>query len=139
MKYFLFAAALPLTACNQGMGDAENADQKQECPVVDSRDWSAKIDAKQDPDAPRLLVRGVIDLPTPDWRAQLRETHSDRAMPPGVHFAIDFTPPEGPVAQVVTSRHLTHVSHAADHGYRSITIHCGDQALAELTDIPTME
>lgn len=135
------AAALMLAACNASdedlTGDGAGADNPvtTDCPVIDSRDWSAKIDAVQNPDAPRLTVRGVIDLPTPGWNALLRETFADRAMPPGVHYTIDFTPPEGAVAQVVTPRHVTHVSKAAAHGYRSITVHCGDEVLAEITEI----
>lgn len=140
----ILAAAVSLAACNAdekgapgaGTETLEKPQRSGECPVIASRDWSARIDAEQDPDEPRLIVRGVIDLPTPGWGALLRETFADRAMPPGVHFTIDFTEPDGMVAQVVTPRHITHVSKAYAHGYRSITVHCGDEVLAEIFDIP---
>ena len=65
------AAAALLTACASETPDETPPDDKDEamalaCPVYDSRDWSAWIDAEP-PGPARLHIRGKVDLPTPGY------------------------------------------------------------------------
>lgn len=136
----LFLAALSLTACSvdekgapgEGIGNKPVAD----CPVIDSRDWHAWVDAEPGPDAPTLHIRGAVDLPTPGYEYHWRVGIADRALPPGQHMHLDFTAPDGVVAQVVTPMEVAYQGEAAFDEYRMILVKCGGERLAEILDVP---
>ncbi len=138
-------AAPETTAENEGKkpprvaetpGPLVEGDMAEKCPVIDSRNWTAWIDAEP-PGPARLHIRGEVDLPTPGYEASWRVGIADRAMPPGVHFHLDFSAPEGMVTQVVTTESVAYEDEAAYPAYRVIYVHCGEETLAEITDIPT--
>ena len=58
-------------------------------------------------------------------------------MPPGQHMHLTFSAPDGIVSQVVTTEEITYAGEAVYPEYRAIYIHCGDQLLGEVTEIPT--
>lgn len=144
--FVLFA----LTACNAdgdgapGEGTPIDKPVMADCPVIDSRDWTAWVDAEPGPelgqrDAPTLHIRGTVDLPTPgyayDWRVGL----ADRALPPGQHMHLDFTAPDGMVTQVVTPMQVAYEGEATYAEYRMILVKCGGDVLAEITDVPVAQ
>ena len=107
------------------------------CPVVESRDWSAWIDAEPGPGAePRLIVTGEIDLPSPGYRSQWSIGIADRRLPPAQHLNLALTPPQGIVAQVITTEKLRFEAKAAYPEYRAIIVRCGDTALATISPVP---
>ncbi len=107
------------------------------CPVIDSRDWTAWVDAQPGPDAPTLHIRGTVDLPTPGYDYAWRLGVADRALPPGQHMHLDFTAPDGIVTQVVTTMDVAYQDKAAFDAYRMILVRCGGEVLAEISDVPT--
>ena len=115
--------------------DKTQGDIMSECPVLDSRDWTAFVDAEP-PLPARLHIRGEVDLPTPGFIATWRLGIADRAMPPGQHVHLDFIAPDGMTAQVVTPTQVTFSQETPFTEYRQITLHCGDQVLAVIKDIP---
>ena len=139
----LFLVALLLTACSadekgapgQGIADAGEK-PGGDCPVIASSDWHAWVDAEPGPDAPTLHLRGSVDLPTPGYGYSWRVGISDRALPPGQHLHLDFTAPDGVVAQVVTPMEVAYQGEAAFDAYRMILVKCGDKRLAEILDVP---
>ena len=136
----ILGAALLLAACASETPDETPADDtdnamKSACPVYDSRDWAAWIDAEP-PGPAQLHIRGEVDLPTPGYTASWRMGIADRAMPPGQHVHLDFKTPDGMVAQVITSQEVAYKGDAAYEAYRVIRVHCGDKTLAEITEIP---
>lgn len=104
------------------------------CPALDSRDWSA--DLVQNPYGTYALVlRGVIDLPTPGYRTAWRQGPMDMALPPGWRLQLEITPPGGIVPQVITPVHVeAHFDTPIDR-FRVIYVVCDGEALAELKDI----
>lgn len=134
MRYLVPLSALLVVACGPDEG-ASNAAPVAECPVLDSRDWSAWVDAEPGT-APTLHIRGEADMPTPGYAYVWRVGAADRMMPPGQHIHIDFAAPEGVVAQVVTPTQIVYEGEATYPQYRQIIVHCGDQALATITEIP---
>lgn len=106
------------------------------CPVYDSRNWGAWLDVMPGPNAtPKLHITGEVDLPTPGYTAQWTAGPADRANPPAQHFDLSFTPPDGMVTQVITPMAVKYEGDAAYASYRAIIVSCGDEVLAEITDI----
>lgn len=130
----LLAPALAAAVFAANLGGASPAPPA--CPVIDSRDWSAWIDAQPGPDAARRLhVRGEVDLPTPGFQAVWRLGPADRRRIPSQILDLTFQPPEGMVIQVVSSERLAFETHALYPGYASIKIRCGDLLIAEIAPV----
>lgn len=138
----IFAAGLTLAACNTdregapGEGSYAQKPVAAVCPVIESRGWAAWVDAEPGPDAPTLHIRGTVVLPTPGYDYTWRVGLADRALPPGQHMHLDFTPPDGFVAQVITTVDVAYVGEAAYPEYRAILVKCGGEKLAEIVDVP---
>lgn len=139
----LLTASLVFTACANNDTDVStdndavsgNDVTANDCPVISSENWTAWIDAEP-PGPAQLHIRGEADLPTPGYSASWRVGIADRAMPPGQHMHVSFAPPDGMVTQVVTRQDVEYAGPAEYPAYRVIYVHCGDQRLAEITDIP---
>ena len=150
----LLLASAGLTACasenttvTADTGDKESADKSgttdiphdpapTNCPIVESREWTGWINA-QPPGPATLHIRGDVDLPTPGYSYTWREGIADRALPPGQRMHLDFSPPEGIVTQVITPQTITYAQKATYSAYRVIYIVCGEETIAEITDIQT--
>ena len=160
MRLQLFAAFFVLAACNSAESNdpdaAESApDAKGEpsasdvfndavadaplCPVLAARDWKATIETNPDSGKRRLFIRGAVDLPTPGYEAVWRTGATDRAMPPGQRIHLSFKAPEGVVAQVVTTQHLTYLIPTDQSAYRFVAVYCGGEPLAEIADVTLAE
>lgn len=108
------------------------------CPVIESGNWAAWIDAMPSPEGgKRLNVSGEVVLPTPGYEWDLVIGAADRMNPPAQHLQLKLTPPDGIVAQVLTTYQVTHRSDAVYPEYRAILIKCGDKQLAKISDIET--
>ncbi len=143
MRLLLAAAAsIGLSAC---AGDNAVAEQDQAaggaspCPVISSSDWRAWIDAEPGGDGPKLYITGAAEMPTPGYAYSWRVGAADRMNPPGQHMHLDFTAPDGMVAQVITPMSVRYEGDAAYPEYRKIVVHCGDDTLAEIDDVPVAQ
>ena len=115
------------------------APQSGDCHVQGSRDWKAWIDAMPGPNRGRTLhIVGEVDLPTPGYATALTPGPADRAMPPGQRFSLTLTPPQGPVAQVVTPTPVRYEGEATYEAYRSIMIGCAGDVIARIDDVQTV-
>ena len=133
------ASAPPANAAEMDdEADVEADFDVADCPVFDSRDWSAWIDA-QPPGPPRLHIRGEVDLPTPGYKALWRIGAADRMMPPGVRFHLSFEKPDGIVSQVISTESIAYKGEASYPDYRVIYVMCGERTLAEINEIPTAQ
>lgn len=134
-------ALVALAACQMGVEtptepETSETEPMAECPVIESANWVAYVDRMPGPGAtPTLRIRGEVTLPTPGYTFVWREGIADRMMPPAVRFVLTPTPPEGPVIQVLTTEAVTYDGPALASGYRSVFVLCGDQVLAEITDV----
>jgi hypothetical protein len=107
-----------------------------QCPVIDSRGWTAWIDAMPGPDAVRTLhISGEVDLPTPGFTVELVPGPADRTMPPGQRFSLVARASPGMVAQVVTPTPVKYAGKATYPAYREIIIGCGGEVLARIERI----
>ncbi len=142
-KTAIVVTGLLLAACNAdgegapGEGSYAQKPARTACPVIDSSDWTAWVDAEPGPDSPTLNIRGTVTLPTPGYDYAWRVGIADRALPPGRHMQLEFTPPDGMVAQVLTSMEVSYRGEAAFDAYRMILVKCADERLAEITEVPT--
>jgi hypothetical protein len=117
----------------------EASAMSNDCPVIDSRGWSAWLDTMPSLEpGPRLHIYGEVDLPTPGYTVEWREGPADRANPPGQRMTLILTPPDGMVAQVVTPTPVKYQAKATYPAYRAIYVICGGKPLAEINDVPTV-
>ncbi|MEO0400627.1 MAG: hypothetical protein AAF224_14545 [Pseudomonadota bacterium] len=126
---------------DEGGHSAIGDQQAAACPVLESGEWRAWVnraptvgEAKK-----RLIVTGVVTLPTPGYEAEWRLGVTDRALPPGQMIYVKFNPPEGIVAQVLTPTPIRFETPTSFDVYRQIRIVCGDETLANITDIITVQ
>ncbi|WP_375207202.1 hypothetical protein [Hyphococcus sp.] len=140
------AALLSIAACapaDVGGGDpmppetgAPDGDDAMACPVIDSRDWAAWVNAMPGPDAKLTLhVAGEIDLPTPGYDISWQAGMADRSMTPVQRLILNLTPPDGMVAQVITTETVKYEGPALVENYGGVIVMCGGAPLAEITDV----
>jgi hypothetical protein len=131
---YMLPALLVLSACaNDASG--RGAPGANTCPVEFIGEWKAWVDAMP-PGPNMLIVRGQVVAPTPGYQAVWREGFADRRLPPGQHFFLEFTPPDGVVAQVITTMDVEYRNEAAYPEYRAVIVHCGDDMEMEITPVP---
>ena len=144
MKWILTPALVALAACaNTEVADdvENNIDVGDDpvvttgaCPVRFGADWDAWVDAE--PPGPRtLIVTGQVLAPTPGYTASWRVGAADRMMPPGQHLHLEFAPPDGMVAQVITEMDVRYEGDATYPEYRVVFVHCGDDQTAEISPV----
>jgi hypothetical protein len=95
-------AVLPGESPTGGAGEAGLTPGGGNCPVIESRNWSARV-TPGPAGARRLHVAGEIDLPTAGYTADWSEGPADRRMPPAQHLILELAEPDGMAAEVITS------------------------------------
>lgn len=115
---------------------ATASDESSACPVLDSRNWTAWVNAMPGPDAkPTLHVTGDVDMPTPGYAFEWREGMADRSAMPVQRLMLTATPPDGMVAQVLTTETVSYEGPALTTTYGGVIVMCGGEPLAEITDV----
>lgn len=114
------------------------------CPVIDTRDWVAFVNAMPGPDArPQLIVTGSADLPSAGYFAELRPGPADRSARPVQIVELVATPPGGPAATVVTTVDLRLEMPAiasapgAEAAYSGVRVVCAGSELAFIAPVET--
>ena len=129
------AACAPPPPAGEGSAP-EPGREVADCPVIESRGWTAWINAMPGPDAVRTLhISGEVDLPTPGYTVELIPGPADRMMPPGQRFSLVARPSANMAAQVVTPTPVKYTDKATDPAYREIIIGCGGKVLARIDRI----
>ena len=107
------------------------------CAVIESRNWQAWINAMPSvpPGGPTLIVTGELVLPTPGYKAVLSAGAADRSATPVQELILTLTPPDGPVAQVLTPTPERYEDPALSLQYGGVRILCGGAMLTEFTDV----
>lgn len=135
--------AAPLSPGEEGPGEEGLGEEKLgdgACAFVESRDWAAWINAQPGPGArPTLHVRGVIDLPTPGYQVSWSLGPADRRLPPAQYLELSLTPPDGPVAAVISPTETRFETPAVYPRYRAVVIRCAGRALARIEDVPVAQ
>ncbi|MFC2952070.1 hypothetical protein ACFOOP_09020 [Marinicaulis aureus] len=116
------------------------APQETDCPVIESRNWSAWVNAMPGPDAKLTLhVTGDVDLPTPGYEVSWREGMADRSATPVQRLMLTLTPPEGMVTQVITTETVTYEGPALTKTYGGVIVMCGGAPLATIDAVVTAQ
>jgi hypothetical protein len=106
------------------------------CPVIESRDWAAWVNAMPGPAATKeLIVTGQVTLPTPGYAVTLAAGIADRSATPVQQLILTATPPTGMVPQVLTTQPVRYQGPAISMQYRGIRIMCGGTMLTEIADV----
>ncbi len=106
------------------------------CPVIESRDWAAWVNAMPGPAATKeLIVTGQVTLPTPGYTVTLGAGMADRSATPVQQLILTATAPTGMVPQVLTTQPVRYQGPAISMQYRGIRIMCGGTMLTEIADV----
>lgn len=115
-----------------------------DCPVIESRDWTAFVNAMPGPDArPELIVTGTVQLPSAGYAADLRPGPTDRSAQPVQVVELVATPPDGPAATVLTDMGVRLempaplVQPGTPSPYQGVRVMCGETELAYIAPVET--
>ncbi len=147
-KWYLLWAFVCLAACSDGADDALLAQAtpagamtpSADCAVIESGNWQAWVDKMPGPDAkPTLHVTGEVVLPTPGYEITWTMGALDRRQPPAQRLKVSTTPPDGMVAQVITTVAVSYAVESPITEYRAVIVGCGDNTLATIADVTVVQ
>lgn len=122
-------AELPVTVGDKPVTEA--------CAVLESRDWEAWINRMPGPGAtPTVHVVGKVDVRSGGYSFEWETGPMDRSMTPALKLKLLPVAPTGMATMAITTEEVTYSGPVAGSGYRSITITCGSETLAEITEVP---
>ncbi|MEZ5936778.1 MAG: hypothetical protein R3C52_00995 [Hyphomonadaceae bacterium] len=131
-------AAAPDAAAQEDALVTPQSEETADCPVIESSDWTAWLDKMPGPGAQATLrVSGKVVLPTPGFTLSLTAGMADRSAIPVQTLNLSATPPQEQVIQVLTTETVEFSAPAIAEAYRGVRIRCGDQMLAEITEVET--
>lgn len=145
--HFLWAFAC-VAACSEGADDTLMAQANQpapltqsaDCAVLESANWQAWVDTMPGPDAkPTLHVTGEVVLPTPGYEITWSMGALDRRQPPAQRLKLSTAPPDGMVAQVITTVAVSYAMESPITEYRAVIVGCGDNTLATIVDVTVVQ
>lgn len=107
------------------------------CPIVDSSEWAAWVDAMPGPNSrPRLMISGKVRVPTGGYRAAFTNMRVAESYPVQIFLDLDVTPPSGPATQAITTIDVRGEWPIAPP-VGSVTIRCGRQVIGRIDEIVT--
>ncbi|KPQ06644.1 MAG: Type IV conjugative transfer system lipoprotein (TraV) [Rhodobacteraceae bacterium HLUCCA12] len=121
--------------------DAE-APADGECPVLDSSDWEAWVNAMPGSDAsPRLIVTGMVSMPSPGYEVSLERGDSDGSDRPVQEVELMATAPDMDASQVVTDYELRFEMDSpapidgTEAPFSAVRVMCGEDELAMIEPV----
>lgn len=130
------ASAISLGGCAAGPAPEQSSVViADDCPVLEATDFVAWINKMPGTKSATLHVTGKLTLPSSGYSAKLNTGILDRRFPPTQRLNLEVVPPAGPAAQVLTTIEVKSEFPAASSRYRAVTIQCGAQTLAEITQV----
>ena len=108
-----------------------------DCPILGSSDWAAWVDDMPGPNKqPMLMVSGKVRVPTGGYELALRLDRIAESYPVQVTVMLVVVRPAGPATQAIVTHDLNG-TFPVPPPVGSVTIRCGGQAIARITDIAT--
>lgn len=118
--------------------DAETTmGESSACPMIESENWAAWINAMPGPDSAgeKLIVTGDVTVSSSGYEVELIPGAADRSMRPMQQLMLSVKQPDGPAAQVITTLQARYEGMAIAPQYRGITIFCGGEVIAEIESV----
>ena len=109
------------------------------CPVSDSKNWAAWINAMPGPGAgrPRLIVKGEVTVPTGGWTLALEQGPLAESDPPVQTMELRAEAPSGMATQAIVTQEVRAELPALPR-YGSVVIRCGAETLATISPVETV-
>ena len=104
------------------------------CPILESSEWAAWVNAMPGPDRPTLIVTGKVTVPTGGWRLTLEAGPIQESYPAVQRVELRATPPSGAATQALVTHEVR-----GEFGYNqeigAVAVRCGSRALATISSI----
>ena len=109
----------------------------RDCPIVDSSEWVAWVDAMPGPGKQaRLMVSGKLRVPTGGYRARFSDIRIAESYPVQIFLDLVVTPPAGPATQAMTNVDVRG-EWPVPPPVGSVAIRCGRQVIGRIDEIVT--
>lgn len=108
-----------------------------QCAVMDSRDWEAWINRMPGPDATvSVHVVGKVDVRSGGYTFNWEVGPMDRSMTPILNLKLIPVAPTDSATMAISTEEVQYTGPLAGSSYRGVTVTCGGQTLAEITEVP---
>lgn len=132
MAFFLCACSEESPPVDQTKAAPDTPPATNGCPVTESKDWQAWVNAMPGPGEPKLNITGNVTFSKPGITALFSLGPLDRRMPPSQRIIMTAVKSAETLEATQT---LSASLPALAKSYRSIIIVCGDDVLASITDV----
>lgn len=106
-----------------------------DCPAIDSRAWTARVEADPFSTELRLVVFGQMLMPTPGYQLSLTPTLNAKSYPPIQFFDVGLTPPAEVAAQALAWHDVVYEGPADAPSYRMVKVRCGAREIASVQNV----
>ena len=134
MKRLSIVTALgALAACQTAPPPA----MSQLCPITDSRDWQAWVNAMPGPNAqPKLIATGKVTVPTGGYSFRWASPRVMESYPVQVSVELIPVPPGGPATQALVT-HDVRGEWPMSPPIGSLTVTCGGRVIGRVSPVET--
>jgi hypothetical protein len=140
MTRLIAPAAFLLAGCSAALPAPEPlplAGPTQSCPVIESSDWKAWVDAMPGPgNRPKLIVTGRVTVPTGGFRFEWGDVRVMESHPVQVAADLQPIPPSGMATEALVT-HDIHLEWPVPPPVGSVTIRCGGRVLTQIASVDT--
>lgn len=141
MRSLTLAAVIPTAALLAGCATVPVAadPRSRTCPIVESSDWKAWVNAMPGPNAqPTLIVTGKVTTPTGGYTFAWRDLRRMESYPVQIVADLEALPPDGMATQAIDTHDLRG-EWAQSPPVGSVTITCGNRTLARISPVDTAQ
>ena len=135
LRWISIAPLLLLGACEAVPGAPPPPPSSAACPIIDSSEWAAWINAMPGPNArPTLIVTGKITVPTGGYRTEWGDFRVAESYPVQIFADLRVIPPAQGATQVITT-HDVRGEWPVDQPVGAFTVRCGERVLARIAPV----
>lgn len=136
-RFVMLGGAALLAACATVPPPVQSPPADNVCPVVDSSDWTAWVNAMPGPNAqPMLVVTGKVTVPTGGYTFAWRDLRIAESYPVQVFAELEALPPDQMATQALDTHELRG-EWPITPPVGSVTITCDGRTLARIAPVET--
>lgn len=122
------------SAENKNVAEEDLSTEGSMCSILSSSNWQAFIEEVVG-GSYTLSITGDVETPTPGYVVSFTMGKTDRAAIPAQNIEVNTKPPEGMVAQVLTTSAVEFKTKTPFKKYRRVSLYCGGDLLVAMDDV----